>query len=93
MRASSNSQPKRRYGLMYWLDGRKWLNPNAHGCSETLAAARGNAVRHVERSELIEGEYRKAVVYDRWEERILYVYTQTAGGIARKDYTKERRTI
>lgn len=81
---------KRRYGVIYLFDARvvNWRRARyvRHGSTTLLENAIGQAARHVERSLMVENEYTKAIVYDREEERILFIYSRTADGIARKDY-------
>lgn len=87
--------PALRYGMLYLFDARKgWTKNNvaAHGATADLANAVGNAVRHVERG-LIDphSEYGKAVIWDRHENRILFVYWRTGHGMERRDYRTEHR--
>ena len=86
---------KLRYGVVYLLDARaqRWDRAAAHGACALLENAIGQAARHVERSLLVEGEYAKAIVWDREEERILFIYSRTADGCKRQDYRNERRVI
>lgn len=87
---------KLRYGVIYLFDARvtNWRKANAvHGATMLLENAIGQAARHVERSLLLDSEYGKAIVYDREEERILFIYSRTAEGVMRKDLRKERHPI
>jgi hypothetical protein len=87
MAKRNNKKPLRRYGVMYFRQGvRKWENPDTWGSMELLENAYGRAAQHVARSDLLPGEYRQAVVYDRHHGRIVRAYTRTAEGISIKDY-------
>lgn len=81
-----NQRPIRRYGVMYFYDGRKIKDPNAWGSTGSFAQACGNAARHVARSDFMPAEYRKAVIYDKWDERIVRVYNRTTDGMSIIDY-------
>lgn len=72
--------------MIYFLDGRKWNNPNAWGSTELLVNAYGLASRHVARSDMDRKEYRRAAIYDRHKAKIIRVYTRTATGISIIDY-------
>lgn len=78
--------PKRRYGVAYYFDSRRMRDPNAWGSCETYIAACGNAARHVARADFDSKEYRKAVIYDRHQGRIVRVYARTQDGMSIKDY-------
>ena len=80
-------KPKRRYGVVYFLDARKFSfdRANAWGSCETLVAACGNAARHVARSDYVGSEYRKAIIWDRHTSRIVKVFSRTGGGISVKE--------
>lgn len=87
---------KLRYGVIYLHDARvvDWRRVGAvHGATRLLENAIGQAARHVERSLLVDAEYAKAIVYDREEERILFVYSRAAGGVMRKDFRAEHRPV
>lgn len=88
---------KRRYGIVYLFDARviNWRQATSihYGSTTLLENAIGQAARHVERSLLIEGEYAKAIVFDREEERILFIYSRTAEGVKRADFRKEWRAV
>jgi hypothetical protein len=77
---------KRRYGVMYFFDGRRWTAPNAWGSCETFMAACGNAARHVARADFSSSEYRKAVIFDRVAGKVIRVYNRTSEGMSIKDY-------
>jgi hypothetical protein len=86
--------PRLRYGMLYLFDSRKgWTKNNvvSHGATEHLVNAIGNAAWHVERSLEDPKEYGKAVVYDRHEMRILFIYSRTAEGVRRQDLRNEHR--
>lgn len=76
------SRPRLRYGVMYWFDGRKVTDPNAWGSTEKLINACGNAAKHVSRSEFDGKEYRRAIVWDRWTEQFVRIYSTTQDGIS-----------
>jgi hypothetical protein len=80
--AKAKVLPKRRFGVMYYFDSRKEKYPNAWGSTETFASACGNAARHVARSDFFGSEYRKAVIWDKYDQRIVRVYSRTSDGIS-----------
>ncbi len=81
----ATGQKKRRYGVLYFFDSRTTKYPNAWGSTSTFASACGNAARHVARSDFFGNEYRKAIIYDKWEERVVRVYNRTSDGMSIKD--------
>jgi hypothetical protein len=86
MARKDKTQPKRRYGVMYFFDSKRIRDPNAWGSTETFIAACGNAARHVARADFDSAEYRKAVIFDRHQGRIVRIYSRTAEGMSIKDY-------
>ena len=81
-----NQQPVRRYGVLYFFDSRKVNNPNAWGATTSFPQACGNAARHVAKSDFLASEYRKAIIWDRWTEKIVRVYSRTSEGMSIRDY-------
>lgn len=79
-------KPKRQFGVLYYFDSRRVRDPNAWGSTASFESACGNAARHVARSDFNAAEYRKAVIYDKWSEKIVRVYSRTAEGMSIRDY-------
>lgn len=89
--AKKSDFPTRRYGVIYFF-GEQFKNPDAWGSTNTFVAACGNAARHVARSDFgeeLERSYRRAVIYDKWDKRIVRMYSRTKDGITIRDYKPE----
>lgn len=79
-------KPKLRYGVMYYHTGGRFNNPDRWGSTGRLERAYGHAASHVAKSDLVDAEYRRAVIYDKHDRRILRCYSRTANGITITDY-------
>lgn len=84
-----NSRAKKRYGIYYYkMIGDFSFRHDTSGSTDKLVRAYGNAARHCAMSELEDGEYAQAIVFDRRQGRFLRSYKRGAGGaILTKEYS------
>lgn len=79
---------KKRFGVYYYkMVGDFAFKHDTSGSTDRLVNAYANAAGHCARSELEDGEYAQALVFDRKQGRIVRSYKRPSGGsIIAKDF-------
>lgn len=84
-----NPEAKKRYRVYYYrmADTDEYaVQQDTSGSTNELAQAYRLAAGHCAASELLRGEYAKAIVIDAWKGRFLRVYTKREKQIHIKEY-------